>query len=65
VRKWHGQGRIGFWKAFLADKGRIVIDDAHPEPDQGRSAYQRRNNMGSVAKFDFWAKSKNRVSGIQ
>jgi hypothetical protein len=44
VRKWHGQGRIGFWKAFLADKGRIVIDDAHPEPDQGRSAYQRRNN---------------------
>src|SRR5262249_60200573 len=22
VRKWHGQGRIGFWKAFLIDKGR-------------------------------------------
>src|SRR5712691_7913003 len=24
-----------------------------------------RSKMGSVAKFDFWAKSKNRVSGIQ
>jgi hypothetical protein len=45
VRKWHDQGRLGFWKAFLVDKGRIVIDDAHPEPDQGRSTYQGGDNM--------------------
>jgi len=25
----------------------------------------QRSKNGSVAKFDFWAKSKNRVSGIQ
>jgi hypothetical protein len=34
--KWHDQSCIGFWKAFLVDKGRIIIDDTHPEPDQGR-----------------------------
>src|SRR5262245_22968484 len=38
VRKGHDQRRIGFWKTCLADKGRIVIDDAYPEPDQGQGS---------------------------
>ena len=45
MRKRHDQGRIGFWKAFLVDKGRIVIDDADAEPGQGRGTYQGRDNM--------------------
>src|SRR5215831_1643094 len=43
--KRHHDSSVGVWKAFLVDKGRIVIDDTHSETSQGCGTHQRRDNM--------------------
>src|SRR5262249_38326910 len=43
--KRHHDSSVGVWKAFLVDKGRIVIDDAHSETGQCCGTHQRRDNM--------------------
>jgi hypothetical protein len=70
----HEARDIPTWLTHLRDRdiaAAVQPDTDQPAPDaliRGHIASEvevLRWCIGSVAKFDFWAKSKNRVSGIQ